>query len=100
MSWITFLTYTGICYALYYLVVFLLDSRASPGDGGKPETRVLTFSDDYPTEKVVLENITPGLQPGQSGSVPATVGLGGVSMQNFFALAQTEALQYTRSVSF
>lgn len=100
MNWITFLSYLGVCYALYYLVVFALDSRASPGSSGKPETTVLTFSEDYPTEKVLLEDVQPGLQPGERDSGPATVGLGGVSMQNFFALAQTEALQYTRSVSF
>lgn len=100
MNWITFLSYLGICYALYYLVVFALDSRASPGGGGKPETTVLTFSEDYPTEKVLLEDVHPGPQTGQTDSAPASVGLGGVTMQNFFALAQTEALQYTRSVSF
>ena len=100
MNWITFLSYLGVCYALYYVVVLAMDSRASPGGNGQPETTVLTFSEQYQTEKVVLEDIQPSVQPGALTASPATVGLGGVSMHDFFALAQTEALQYTRSVSF
>lgn len=100
MNWITFFSYTGMCYAGYYLVVFLLDSRASPRDSGQPETTLLNFAEDYPPEKVMLEDLAPGIQPGELSPDPASVGLGGVSMQDFFELARTEALQYTRSVSF
>lgn len=100
MNWSTFLCYTGICYATYYLFMLAMDSRRSVKNSGQPETTILTFSEDHPPEKVILEDLKPGLQPGELNNDAASVGLGGVSMQGLYELAQTEALQYTRSVSF
>ncbi|HMI04864.1 MAG TPA: hypothetical protein VK541_20415 [Pedobacter sp.] len=100
MTWINFFTFCGIGYAVYYLMVFLLDSRAAPEGGGDIPT-VLTFSEDVVPEKISLADFGAKADASVEAKFePASVGMGGVSIKELFVLAQKDAIQYTRSVSF
>jgi len=90
---------TGGCYLCYYLALILTDALFSKSfQAEKNEIPVLTFTENSPPEKVSLEDFKTGGAVTESG--PASIGLGGVSLQNLFVLARQDALQYTKSVSF
>ncbi|HKG05642.1 MAG TPA: hypothetical protein VKB19_04255 [Pedobacter sp.] len=103
MNWLPFLAWLGLAYFIYYLLLILVDSRASGSHSSEDELPVLTFSEARPPEKVMLEDLVV-----DSGSVsapavypePAAKGLGGVSLANLFELSRNEAIEYTRAVSF
>lgn len=99
MTWLNFLSYLGMGYALYYVTIFFLDSRGSPA---KPDDRaqVLTFTEKLEPEKVGLEDFELAGVSGMATSGPASVGLGGVSLKDLFALARKDAIEFTKSVSF
>lgn len=99
MTWINFLTYIGMGYVAYYLFMFLLDSKASPGKSAEPAP-VLTFSETVEPEKISLEDIGKSMLPIANTSGPASLGLGGVSIKDLFALARKDAIEFTKSVSF
>lgn len=91
---------TGACYLCYYLALIITDALFSKIiKSEKNEIPVLTFSEYSPPEKIILEDFNSDSVNGNN-SDPASVGLGGVSLQNLFELARQDALQYTRSVSF
>lgn len=98
MTWINFLSFLGMGYAAYYLLIILLDSRPAPSKTNN-EDNILTFSETVVPEKVALEDI-PLAVPASSTTGPASTGLGGVSLKGMFDLARQDAIQYTRSVSF
>lgn len=97
MTWINFLSYLGMGYALYYVALYLFDSRASPG---KPSdiSSVLTFSENVVPEKVSLDDFSD--VPTSAPSSPASIALGGVSIKDLFDLARKDAIEFTKSVSF
>nr|WP_068890416.1 hypothetical protein [Pedobacter panaciterrae] len=99
MNWISFLTYLGLGYGAYYFMVFLLDSRASPGSENEASLPVLTFSETVLPEKVGLEDF--GLRDATSSAGrAASIGMGGVSIKELFDLARKDAIEFTKSVSF
>ena len=97
MTWINFLSYLGIGYAAYYLLIFLLDSR--PGQSkSSNQTEVLTFSETFIPETVTLENVESSGRIFSSS--PASTGLAAVSIKDLFELARKDAIEFTKSVSF
>lgn len=99
MTWINFLSYLGMGYAAYYLLVILLDSRPAPGKNSETSP-VLTFSETVDAQKVGLEDLGKAASSGIIASGPASVALGGVSIKELFHLARQDAIQLTRTVSF
>ncbi len=101
MSWISFLSYLGTAYLLYYLVVFMLDARASPHALLQDKAPVLTFPEDVVPEKLSMEDFMVAGAAGSQGAAGSAVkGTGGVSLKELFNLARNDAIAYTRAVSF
>ena len=93
------MTITGAGYLCYYLALIVTDVVFSKRiTREKDEIPVLTFTEHRAPEKVSLDDFKTGGDVTEPG--PASIGLGGVSLQNLFVLARQDALQYTKSVSF
>jgi len=110
MNWLHFLLWVGCLYALYYLVVILLDvAGANRAPAENSMTQELTFSEPVMATKLNHDDgntQTAGTksrldEPGNAKNAePEIIGSGGVAINNLFALAKQEAIIYTRSVSF
>lgn len=96
MKWISFLTYLGIGYATYYLIIILLDSMNTSRNGPKDTLPVLTFTETAEPEKISLEDFADNTFHAE----PASIGLGSVSLKDLFTLARQDAIEFTKSVSF
>lgn len=105
MSWIQFLSWMLGIYAFYYsgLIAFdLLGSRRPAGTGS--ENGSIVVIDIPEPEKVSLkeiedEQIDYFIGEGEMDE-PPIIFSGGVSIQELFALARSESVEYTSSVSF
>ncbi|MGN7986501.1 MULTISPECIES: hypothetical protein [Pedobacter] len=105
MTWIQFLSWLLCIYAFYYsgLIAFDLSRNRKLADTeNRSETTVII---DLPiAEKVSLkeiedEEIDYFLGDGEMEE-PPIVFSGGVSIKELFALARSESIEYTSSVSF
>jgi hypothetical protein len=96
MNWISFLTYLGIGYATYYLLMILLDSMTASRNSPKDTLPVLTFTETVEPEKISMEDFSDNTFHAE----PASIGLGSVSLKDLFTLAHQDAIEYTKSVSF
>jgi hypothetical protein len=102
MNWLHFFLWMAGLYALYYLIVVLIDLA---GAAGKPvtgtPTNTLTFSE--PVQPVQLKH-----QPAAEATGGTTtkkqerevIASGGVSLKDLFNLARQEAIIYTNPVSY
>jgi hypothetical protein len=102
MNWITFLSYTSMGYAAYYLIIVLLESRRTPGPDDEKNLETFSFSKTVEAEKVSLEDYEHiDAQPAPfTATEPVSSGLGGVSLKGLFDLARIDAIEYTKAVSF
>lgn len=100
LNWLTFLTITSAGYFCYYLALIVTDAMFSKKiNAEKDEIPVLTFTEFSLPEKVSLEDFKSNNKSGVA-TEPASIGLGGISLQNIFELARQDAIEYTKSVSF
>lgn len=100
LNWVTFMTITGAGYLCYYLALLVTDAMfAKRINTEEDEIPELTFVESSPPEKISLEDFKSKTAE-SNGSATASLGIGGVSLQNLFVLARQDAIQYTKSVSF
>ncbi|WP_443938825.1 hypothetical protein [Pedobacter sp. MW01-1-1] len=103
MSWIQFLLWMMCAYACYYAGMITYD--LSKNERKEDSEMEYTFLVDYlEAEKVSLkeiedEEIDYFVDDGEMGE-PPIVFSGGVSIKELFALARSESIEYTSSVSF
>lgn len=109
MNWLHFLLWIAGLYALYYLVVVLIDLA---GSSGKPiagtAPQALTFSEQVAPVQLQHQSATEsadnktGLNEDRSQAHPKkeVIASGGVSLRDLFSLARQEAIIYTNSVSY
>ncbi|UOE47833.1 hypothetical protein MTO98_25825 [Mucilaginibacter sp. SMC90] len=96
MNWIKFTLWLSAIYASYYGLLITWDFLRSGKSDNHEERNVLTF----------VEQETPvRLQSGTDEDSPARlespiVSSGGVRIKQMFGLAQQEAIEFTRAVSF
>lgn len=109
MNWLHFLLWIAGLYALYYLIVVLIDLA---GASGKPiagtAPQALTFSEQV--EPVALQHqpateiadTKTGVNQERDLQQPKkeVIASGGVSLSELFSLARKEAIIYTNSVSY
>lgn len=106
MNWTNFLLWLGGLYALYYLLLILLDSIRQKNPAAlKAAGHELTFSEPViPLNAIdLLENKNTPSGPtskGQTLSAPEMIASGGVLLKDVFSLARKEALVYLKEVSF
>ena len=96
MTWFKFSICLALLYTLYYSgLIFweLLRARRKPAGDDTPE---LTFAEDASPPQTITEEALPAADL-QSSSV---VSSGGVLIKEIFKLAQEEAIEYIRPVSF
>lgn len=111
MNWTQFLTGVAVCYAIYYGLNLLFDLLRSRTVGRKgPEAEELVIEDR-------TEPVSVGVPPPHSGSQPMVTGqpspnartaissgpilaTGGVDIRQLFALAQADAIQYTKAIPY
>ncbi|QJD95954.1 hypothetical protein HH214_08735 [Mucilaginibacter robiniae] len=95
MTWFKFILWLAVIYTLYYggLICWeLLRTKRMPGE----EQHELTFVD----EAVPLKTVPTGESHAAAAAVSAVVSSGGVKIKDIFRLAQEEAIEYIRPVSF
>ena len=111
MNWTQFLTGVAVCYAIYYGLNLLFDLLRSRTAGRKaPEAEELVIEDRTEPVSVGILPHRGGNQPPvtdrplpnartaiSSGPIQAT---GGVDMRQLFALAQADAIQYTKAIPY
>ncbi|MDQ0965424.1 hypothetical protein QFZ20_000827 [Flavobacterium sp. W4I14] len=105
MSWIQFLSWMLCIYAFYYSGLIAFDlSRNRKQTYAENENETTVVIDLPEPEKVSLkeiedEEIDYFLDDGELEE-PPIVFSGGVSIKELFALARSETIEYTSSVSF
>ena len=102
MNWLHFFLWIAGLYALYYLVVILMDLAGAAGKPvAGPATNTLTFSEHVaPVQlqhQAAGENTQGTATKKQEREIIAS---GGVSLKDLFSLARQEAILYTNSVSY
>jgi len=101
MNWLHFFLWIAGLYALYYLVVLLIDLA---GAAGKPKAgtpaNTLTFSEHV--EPVQLQHQPPAETGGTTANKQEreVISSGGVSLKDLFNLARKESIIYTNPVSY
>jgi len=105
MSWIQFLSWMLCIYAFYYSGLIAFDLSRSRGQNSTEHLSETTVVIALPEpEKVSLKEIEDQeidyfLDDGEHGE-PPIIFSGGVSIKELFALARSESIEYTSSVSF
>lgn len=102
MNWLHFFLWIAGLYALYYLVVILIDLAGATGKpvAGTP-VNTLTFSEQV--EPVQLQHQTIAENTGGTTANKQereVIASGGVSLKDLFNLARREAIIYTNPVSY
>ncbi|WP_158829062.1 hypothetical protein [Mucilaginibacter lacusdianchii] len=96
MTWFQFIIWLAAIYILYYggLIIWeLLQAKRRPfGD----DPHELTFVEEF----VPLPAESQDHGPAASADVSSVVSSGGVKLKDIFRLAQEEAIEYIRPVSF
>jgi hypothetical protein len=93
MTWIKFLCWLAGIYVSYYAAIVLWDTFARKRGSQEADAHELTF----------VEHIEPQLHQPEAAddlSASAMVSSGGVNLKQLFRLAQEEAVEFTRAVSF
>ena len=93
MNWIKFSFWLAGIYTLYYAIIILWDQWKEHKATSPADENVLTFVEHIEPKK-------PGAITGQPRSESPIVSSGGVSLKQMFSLAQQEAIEFTRPVSF
>ena len=109
MNWLHFFLWIAGLYALYYLIVVLIDLA---GSSGKPiagtAAQALTFSEHVAPVQLQHQPVAEsadnktGLHEENILQQPKkeVITSGGVSLSELFSLARKEAIIYTNSVSY
>lgn len=93
MTWFKFLLWLAGGYAVYYLILIGWDLLRSKKVAGQETNDVLTFVEDIAPQKPVVNEVA-------DSTISAIVSSGGVMLKEIFRLAQEEAIEYIRPVSF
>jgi hypothetical protein len=93
MNWIKFSFWLAGIYTLYYAVLIFWDQWKEQKASSPAEENVLTFVEHVEPQKT-------GLISGRPRSESPIVSSGGVTLKQMFSLAQQEAIEFTRPVSF
>lgn len=96
MTWINFLTWLAIFYGAYYGLLILWDQMLVRRKPGETASHELSFVEDTGPVTLVSE-LTELAGSGGSSSVLSS---GGQRLKDIFRLAQEEAIEYIRPVSF
>lgn len=109
MNWNQFILYLLVAYFIYYLINILLDLlRSKPMYAENSDQEELTFSEEHQPETVV-ENELPREEKKSkvaspnnrlaisSGPIHAT---GGVSLKQLFSLAQSDLIEFTKTIPY
>jgi hypothetical protein len=93
MNWIKFSFWLAGIYTLYYAILIFWDQWKEQKSTSPAEENVLTFVEHVEPQK-------PGIISGRQRSESPIVSSGGVTLKQMFSLAQQEAIEFTRPVSF
>lgn len=96
MTWFKFSMWLAVIYAAYYGALIVAELLRARRILAGEETNELTFVEDTIPAKAVFAD-EPSPAAAQSSPV---VSSGGVSLREIFRLAQEEAIEYIRPVSF
>lgn len=96
MTWFNFAVWLAVLYLLYYGILVLWDTLHAGRKQVTEDAQSLTFVEDFLPEKVeaAKESAVTAAQP------DAIIASGGVLIKEIFKLAQEEAIEYIRPVSF
>ncbi|TKC08014.1 hypothetical protein FA048_12685 [Pedobacter polaris] len=111
MTWLQFFMWMAAIYLLYYAINILIDSmgsRASPkskdlasqqltfSEDVKPQMMDETIEENYLNEEI---EFSEKVEEADYSESPIETS-GGVSLKNLFDLARTEAIEFTKPVTF
>jgi len=109
MNWNQFILYLLVAYFIYYLINILLDLlRPRPMYAENSGQEELTFSEEHQPETVVENEVNreekkskvaspKNRQAISSGPIHAT---GGVSLKQLFSLAQSDLIEFTKTIPY
>lgn len=109
MNWNQFILYLLVTYFIYYLINILLDLlRPKPIYAENSGQEELTFSEEHQPEIVVEDDVQKEDKKSQtispnnrqaisSGPIQAT---GGVSLKQLFSLAQSDLIEFTKTIPY
>lgn len=101
MNWTQFLLSIAAAYSLYYLLNILFDiirSRGQPITGTNQDE--LVFSEETQPNQVGSDEVSPEPKSRQVISSGPLISTGGVKLQQLFALAQSEVIEYTKAIPY
>ncbi len=101
MNWTQFLLSIAAVYCLYYLLNILFDmirSRGQPIIGTSQDE--LVFTEETQPKQVGSDEPAPKPKSRQVISSGPLISTGGVRLQQLFALAQSEVIEYTKAIPY
>lgn len=101
MNWTQFLLSIAAVYSLYYLLNILFDmirSRGQPITGTSQDE--LVFSEETQPKQIGSDEPAPEPKSRQAISSGPLISTGGVRLQQLFALAQSEVIEYTKAIPY
>jgi hypothetical protein len=96
MTWLKFSVCLAVLYLVYYGLLIVWDILRAKRESTSDDINELTFIEDAAPAKV-----TPGNgSPEPTAQTSSIISSGGVLLKEIFKLAQEEAIEYIRPVSF
>jgi hypothetical protein len=96
MTWLKFSVCLAVLYLVYYGLLIVWDILRAKREPTSADKNELTFIEDAAPVKVTPDNGNP--EP--TAQTSSIISSGGVLLKEIFKLAQEEAIEYIRPVSF
>lgn len=101
MNWTQFLLSISAVYSLYYLLNVLFDMIRSRGQSITSTSQdELVFTEETQPKQVSSDEPAPEPKTRQVISSGPLISTGGVRLQQLFALAQSEVIEYTKAIPY